>query len=81
MTDRILAQFVESDNNHSTCIDCIDVFSLMQKQVFIILGIAVNCGANTDHRYIGNKYFYTGEAPFVDGIGGFASVFVTASFA
>lgn len=53
----------------------------MQKQVFIILGIAVNCGANTDHRYIGNKYFYTGEAPFVDGIGGFASVFVTASFA
>ncbi|KAI9043917.1 uncharacterized protein KD926_002296 [Aspergillus affinis] len=49
--------------------------------IFIILGIAVNCGANREHRYIGDKYFYTGDAPFVDGIGGFASVFVTASFA
>lgn len=49
--------------------------------IFIILGIAVNCGGNTDHQYIGDKYFYTGDAPFVGGIGGFASVFVTASFA
>ncbi|PYH94902.1 amino acid permease [Aspergillus ellipticus CBS 707.79] len=49
--------------------------------IFIILGIVVNCGGNKQHEYIGNKYFYTGEAPFVDGIGGFASVFVTASFA
>ncbi|KAI2978722.1 hypothetical protein CBS147324_875 [Aspergillus niger] len=49
--------------------------------IFIILGIVVNCGANTQHKYIGNKYFYTGEAPLVGGIGGFASVFVTASFA
>ena len=50
-------------------------------QVFIIVGIAVNCGANTDQTYLGAKYFYTGDAPFVGGIGGFASVFVTASFA
>lgn len=50
-------------------------------QVFIIVGIAVNCGANTDRTYLGAKYFYTGDAPFVGGIGGFASVFVTASFA
>ncbi|KAG2421141.1 hypothetical protein HFD88_000757 [Aspergillus terreus] len=49
--------------------------------IFIILGIAVNCGGNTDHKYIGDKYFYVGDAPFVGGIGGFASVFVTASFA
>ncbi|PWY89830.1 amino acid permease [Aspergillus heteromorphus CBS 117.55] len=49
--------------------------------IFIILGIVVNCGGNKEHKYLGNKYFYTGEAPFVDGIGGFASVFVTASFA
>ncbi|OJJ45215.1 hypothetical protein ASPZODRAFT_133840 [Penicilliopsis zonata CBS 506.65] len=49
--------------------------------VFIIVGIAVNCGGNTSHSYIGTKYFYTGDAPFVGGIGGFASVFVTASFA
>ena len=50
-------------------------------QIFIIIGIAVNCGGNTEHRYLGDKYFYIGDAPFVDGIGGFASVFVTASFA
>ncbi|KAJ5982964.1 hypothetical protein N7481_005063 [Penicillium waksmanii] len=49
--------------------------------IFIILGIAVNCGGNTDHEYIGGKYWHTGDAPFVGGIGGFASVFVTASFA
>ncbi|GAQ46333.1 hypothetical protein AtubIFM57143_000873 [Aspergillus tubingensis] len=49
--------------------------------VFIIVGIVVNCGANTDQTYLGAKYFYTGDAPFVGGIGGFASVFVTASFA
>ncbi|TVY60843.1 putative amino-acid permease PB1C11.02 [Lachnellula suecica] len=49
--------------------------------IFIILGIAVNCGGNTSHEYIGAKYWYIGDAPFVGGIGGFASVFVTASFA
>ncbi|CAK9780351.1 hypothetical protein CC85DRAFT_165061 [Cutaneotrichosporon oleaginosum] len=49
--------------------------------VFIFVGIAVNCGANTDHRYIGGSIFNKGDAPFVGGIGGFASVFVTASFA
>ncbi|BCS17547.1 uncharacterized protein APUU_10375A [Aspergillus puulaauensis] len=48
---------------------------------FILVGIAVNCGANTEHKYIGDKYWHLGEAPFVGGIGGFASVFVTASFA
>ncbi|GMF80557.1 unnamed protein product [Aspergillus oryzae] len=41
----------------------------------------INCGGNTEHQYIGGKYFYVDDAPFVDGIGGFASVFVTASFA
>jgi amino acid transporter, AAT family len=49
--------------------------------IFIIVGIAVNCGANTEHRYLGAHNWYIGDAPFVDGIGGFASVFVTASFA
>lgn len=49
--------------------------------IFIILGIAVNCGANTQHEYYGGRYWHVGEAPFVGGIGGFASVFVTASFA
>jgi amino acid permease len=33
------------------------------------------------HEYIGAKYWYIGDAPFVGSIGGFASVFVTASFA
>lgn len=49
--------------------------------VFIILGICVNAGANTSHAYIGGRNFHIGDAPFVHGIGGFASVFVTASFA
>ncbi|KAJ5194576.1 amino-acid permease [Penicillium cinerascens] len=49
--------------------------------IFIILGIAVNCGGNTSHEYIGAKNWNIGDAPFVGGIGGFASVFVTASFA
>jgi len=49
--------------------------------VFIILGIAVNCGANTDNQYIGGRNWWIGDAPFVGGVGGFASVFVTAAFA
>lgn len=49
--------------------------------IFIILGIVVNCGANTMHEYLGFKYWTIGEAPFVDGFRGFASVFVTAAFA
>ncbi|RKU49073.1 hypothetical protein DL546_003920 [Coniochaeta pulveracea] len=49
--------------------------------IFIILSIAVNCGANTSHRYIGGENWWLPDAPFVGGIGGFASVFVTASFA
>ncbi|EME45562.1 hypothetical protein DOTSEDRAFT_128651 [Dothistroma septosporum NZE10] len=49
--------------------------------IFIILGIAVNCGGNRTGEYIGTTYWNRGDAPFVNGIGGFASVFVTASFA
>ena len=49
--------------------------------IFIILGIAVNCGGNTDHHYISGHNWFIGDAPFVGGIGGFASVFVTAAFA
>eukprot|EP01054_Gregarina_sp_Poly1_P002488 Gregarina_sp_Poly_1__2487@NODE_1674_length_3553_cov_1178_510040_g1100_i0_p1_GENE_NODE_1674_length_3553_cov_1178_510040_g1100_i0NODE_1674_length_3553_cov_1178_510040_g1100_i0_p1_ORF_typecomplete_len551_score61_25AA_permease/PF00324_21/2_4e154AA_permease_2/PF13520_6/1_2e58Aa_trans/PF01490_18/8_6e05PrgI/PF12666_7/0_086PrgI/PF12666_7/1_8e04PrgI/PF12666_7/3_5e03PrgI/PF12666_7/1_6e03PrgI/PF12666_7/4_3e03Trp_Tyr_perm/PF03222_13/0_02Trp_Tyr_perm/PF03222_13/8_6e03_NODE_1674_length_3553_cov_1178_510040_g1 len=49
--------------------------------LFIIIGILVNLGANSDHRYIGFENWGIEEAPFVGGFGGFASVFVTASFA
>ncbi|KAE9367317.1 hypothetical protein N431DRAFT_415894 [Stipitochalara longipes BDJ] len=49
--------------------------------IFIILGVVVNCGGNTQHHYLGAHTWYVGDAPFVGGIGGFASVFVTASFA
>lgn len=49
--------------------------------IFIIVGIAVNCGGNTGGQYIGGRYWHIDDAPFVGGIGGFASVFVTASFA
>ncbi|GJE95838.1 amino acid permease [Phanerochaete sordida] len=49
--------------------------------VFIIVGILVNVGVNTEHQYIGGKYWHIPGAPFVGGFGGFAKVFVTASFA
>jgi hypothetical protein len=49
--------------------------------IFMILGIVVNCGGNTDHHYIGGENWHIPGAPFHDGIGGFASVFVTAAFA
>jgi amino acid permease len=45
------------------------------------MGIVVNCGGNADGEYIGGKNWHIPGAPFVGGIGGFASVFVTASFA
>jgi AAT family amino acid transporter len=57
------------------------ILSNLHVQAFILVGIAVNCGANTEHKYIGDQYWHLDEAPFVGGIGGFASVFVTASFA
>lgn len=49
--------------------------------IFIILGILVNAGVNEDHRYIGSSNWRIPGAPFVGGFGGFAKVFVTASFA
>jgi len=49
--------------------------------LFILLGILVNVGANPDHRIIGFENWSIPGAPFVGGFGGFARVFVTASFA
>ena len=48
---------------------------------FIVLGVFVNLGMNQSHEYIGSKYWHINGAPFVGGFGGFARVFVTASFA
>ncbi|KAM0236610.1 hypothetical protein ACHAP5_009296 [Fusarium lateritium] len=48
---------------------------------FIIIGIVVNCGGNTEGHYIGGENWHIPGTPFVGGIGGFASVFVTAAFA
>ncbi|KAH9940503.1 amino acid permease/ SLC12A domain-containing protein [Epithele typhae] len=49
--------------------------------VFIILGVLVNVGVNQQHEFIGTKNWRIPGAPFVGGFGGFARVFVTASFA
>ncbi|KAH7913180.1 amino acid permease/ SLC12A domain-containing protein [Hygrophoropsis aurantiaca] len=49
--------------------------------IFIILGIFVNVGVNQSHTYIGGDNWRIPGAPFVGGFGGFAKVFVTASFA
>jgi len=48
---------------------------------FIITGTFVNLGFNTSHRFIGFENWSIPGAPFVGGFGGFAKVFVTASFA
>ncbi|KAK3706357.1 Basic amino-acid permease [Vermiconidia calcicola] len=45
------------------------------------MGIVVNAGGNQSGSYIGGKYWNIGDAPFVGGIGGFASFFITAAFA
>ncbi|KAK1845555.1 amino acid permease [Colletotrichum chrysophilum] len=49
--------------------------------VFIVVGIVVNCGGNSTGHYIGGENWHLPNAPFVGGVGGFATVFVTASFA
>jgi AAT family amino acid transporter len=49
--------------------------------IFFFLSIAVNVGGNTDHVYIGAQNWTISAAPFVNGFRGFASIFVTASFA
>ncbi|GAA6034842.1 hypothetical protein JCM8097_009327 [Rhodosporidiobolus ruineniae] len=49
--------------------------------IFFFLGIAVNAGANTSNEYIGARNWTYGQAPFVGGFGGFASLFVKAAYA
>ncbi|KZV73806.1 hypothetical protein PENSPDRAFT_648570 [Peniophora sp. CONT] len=49
--------------------------------IFIFIGILVNAGVNRQHHYIGGENWHLPGAPFVGGFGGFAHVFVTASFA
>lgn len=49
--------------------------------IFILVGILVNVGANRERRFIGFENWHIPGAPFVGGLGGFALVFVTASFA
>jgi AAT family amino acid transporter len=49
--------------------------------LFIIGGVLVNVGVNREHRFIGWSNWHIPGAPFVGGFGGFAKVFVTASFA
>lgn len=48
---------------------------------FFIVSIIVNAGHNTEDEYIGFKYWSMGDAPFVDGFKGFATLFVSAAFA
>ncbi len=49
--------------------------------LFIIIGALVNAGLNMEHKVIGFDNWRIPGAPFVGGFGGFARVFVTASFA
>lgn len=74
---KVITIIVSTNTRDSPC----SIFLTIYLQIFIILGIAVNCGGNVDRQYIGGKNWHIGDAPFVGGIGGFASVFVTAAFA
>jgi amino acid permease len=47
--------------------------------VFILVGAAVNGGLNEAREAIGFVNWTIGDAPFVGGFGGFATVFVTAA--
>jgi Amino acid permease len=47
--------------------------------VFILVGAAVNGGLNEARKAIGFANWVIGDAPFVGGFGGFATVFVTAA--
>ncbi|KAF5322764.1 hypothetical protein D9619_001731 [Psilocybe cf. subviscida] len=49
--------------------------------LFVIVGAFVNAGYNTEKMVIGFTNWHISGAPFVGGFGGFARVFVTASFA
>ncbi|KAJ7128964.1 amino acid permease/ SLC12A domain-containing protein [Mycena crocata] len=49
--------------------------------LFIVLGVLVNLGLNEERKIIGTSNWRIPGAPFVGGFGGFARVFVTASFA
>lgn len=49
--------------------------------VFIVTGLLVDVGFNSEYRFIGFSNWRIPGAPFVGGFGGFARVFVTASFA
>lgn len=49
--------------------------------IFFILSIVANVGHNEQHEYIGFGNWTRGDAPFVNGFRGFATLFVSASFA
>lgn len=49
--------------------------------IFFILSIVANVGHNEQHEYIGFRNWTRGDAPFVNGFRGFATLFVSASFA
>ncbi|EGW30884.1 uncharacterized protein SPAPADRAFT_142475 [Spathaspora passalidarum NRRL Y-27907] len=49
--------------------------------IFFIVSIICNAGKNDSGSYIGFKFWSYGDAPFVDGIRGFSSLFVSAAYA
>ena len=72
LTRRILTPFLEY------WLSSLKVLTIV---AFIITGVFVNSGVNKSHTFIGFSNWRIPGAPFVGGFGGFAKVFVTASFA
>lgn len=80
------------ENNVSVCIDLLTEIEITTEYwlsslkvitviLFVIVGAFVNAGYNNQNTVIGFTNWQISGAPFVGGFGGFARVFVTASFA
>lgn len=69
---------IQSDNLLEYWLSSLKVLTVV---IFVLVGAFVNVGFNTEQTFIGLSNWKIPGAPFVGGFGGFARVFVTASFA
>ena len=49
--------------------------------LFFIVSVATNLGYNDEHEFLGFRYWFYKEAPFVNGFKGFVLAFISAAFA
>lgn len=49
--------------------------------LFFIVGVSSNLGYNDEHEFLGFRYWFYKDAPFVNGFKGFLLAFISAAFA